>query len=411
MSNTAIPKVIKYLILFTFIFNLFSNIKAQLFNYEYRTEIYSNLENKSFELPEKINTFAKKINASLNNSMFFDIPFLLNSKKIREHLLKPKYYKQNVGKTIFVETEDSNIVECTYFDRKSDKLLIIGSGFTNVKEKMATFIHMFTDYDIIIFNLRGHGINDWKFYNPTTWRINPMHYFFRVNTRKTKLGAEEEKDVTAVVNYFRNMKNYDKVYGLGVCYSALIFIKAQGICQKEKGIKLFDKIILDGCWLSLRNFIQKLAQDTKLLYSPQHGGWKESWLTNKEWFRKFIFWLTRAIFKVDIDTVSILPYLDEIKETPILIFYGKNDLVVTRNEFETIWNNIKTEKTAIITSNAHVRNHIKEKEFYKLSCDLFLELPHKEFISCLKNEESLKQHYIKKINSFLNKGNYITQTL
>ena len=396
MSNPTISKVIKYLILFTFIFNIFENIKPQIFNYEYRTEICSYLENKSFELPEETNSFSKKINSTLNNSILFDVAFLLDNDKVKKYLLKPKYYKPNVGKTILIETEDSNIVECTYFNRNSDKLLVVGGGFTNIKEKMAPFTSMFTDYDIVIFDYRGHGIHKSKLFNPTTWRINPLDKFFNVDTRKTKLGITEEKDVIAVVNHFRETKNYNKVYGLGVCYSALIFLKAQGIWQKEKGKNLFDKIIIDGCWLSLRKFIQKLSKDLKLLCSPQSGGWKKSWLNKKKWIKKFLFWLVNTVFNIDIDAVSVMPYLDKIK-IPILYFYGKDDLVITRNEFETIWNNLNTEKTAIITSNQHVRNHIKEKEFYKLSCDLFLELPHKEFISCLKNQEILKQHYANKI--------------
>ena len=409
-------KILKNLTLLILILNLFSPIKIQAFStehetetnsfsektnplsYKYRTEVCSYLE-EGFELPKKINNIAKGINAPLNNSMFFDVPFLLDSRRVRKYLLKPKYYKPDVGKTILVETEDSNIVECAYFDRKSDKLLIVGGGFTNEKELMAPFLHMFPNYDIVIFDYRGHGIHDGKYLNPATWRINPAHRIFNVNIRKTRLGGEEEKDVTAVVNHFRNTKNYNQVYGLGICYSALIFIKAQSIWQKENNQKLFDKIIIDGCWLSLKKFITKLSQDLKLLCSPQYGGWKKTWLHKQSWFQKGIFGLANIVFNVDIDTVSILPHLDGIN-IPILYFYGKNDLVVTREEFETIWNKLDTEKTAIITSNPHVRNHIKEKEFYKLACDLFLELPHKEFISCLRDEKALKQHYINKIELF-----------
>lgn len=388
-------EITKKIIIFLTTLNIFCILQPKAFNYEYKTEIRSYSKNESFELPKEVNNFAKKINAPLNNSMFFDVPFLLNSKRIREYLLQPKFYKPDVGKIIFVETEDSNTVECMYFNRNSDKILFVGGGFTNAKELMAPFIHMFPNYDIVIFDYRGHGIHNGKYLNPTTWRINPFHRIFKVNTKKTKLGEEEEKDITAVVNHFKNAKKYEQVYGLGICYSALIFIKAQSIWQKTNNEKLFDKIILDGCWLSLKDFITKLSQDLKLLCSPQYGGWKKNWLNKKNWFQKYFLKLANIIFNVDIDKVSIEPYLNNI-DIPILYFYGKDDLVVSRNEFEKIWNQLNTEKTAIITSNPHVRNHIKEKEFYKLACDLFLELPHEEFISCLKNKKDLKQYYYKK---------------
>ena len=99
---------------------------------------------------------------------------------------------------------------------------------------------------------------------------------------------------------------------------------------------------------------------------------------------------------LDFDKVSILPYLDAIN-IPILYFYGKNDLVVSREEFETIWEGLNTEKTAIITSNPHVRNHIKEKELYKHLAESFFELNHQSFIDCLKNKEILIDFYVKKI--------------
>ncbi|MBD3272808.1 hypothetical protein GF385_00455 [Candidatus Dependentiae bacterium] len=382
----------KKIFLFILILNFLQELKSQEFCYEHETEICSYLEEKSFKLPKEIKQFAKKINASLNYSMFFDVPFLLNTKNIRKYLLKPKYYKSDIGKIINIETEDGNNVECIYFNRNSDKLIVIGGGFTNEKELMAPFVHIF-DCDIILFDYRGHGIHNGKYYNPKTWRINPIHRMFNVNTRKTKLGNEEEKDVIAVVNQFRNIKNYKKVFGLGVCYSALIFIKSQSIWLEKTKTKLFDKIILDGCWLSLKKFIKKLSKDIKLLFSTQHGGWKNNWLNKKDWFQKTLIWIAQKIFTVKFDSVSILEYLENIKDTPILYFYGKDDLLIKRKEFETIWNNLNTEKTAIITSKPHVRNHIKEKELYKLACNLFLKLPHKNFINCLKNKSFLVKHY------------------
>jgi len=82
----------------------------------------------------------------------------------------------------------------------------------------------------------------------------------------------------------------------------------------------------------------------------------------------------------------LLDYAPKIKNASILMFYGKNDYMVTRNEFEQLWNALSgIEKTAIITSNPHVRNHLKQKELYKMICDLYFQLPQEEMIACLRD--------------------------
>ena len=60
--------------------------------------------------------------------------------------------------------------------------------------------------------------------------------------------------------------------------------------------------------------------------------------------------------------------------------------MVKREEFEQLWNALSgVEKTAIITSNPHVRNHLKQKELYKMICDLYFQLPQEALITCLQD--------------------------
>ena len=44
-----------------------------------------------------------------------------------------------------------------------------------------------------------------------------------------------------------------------------------------------------------------------------------------------------------------------------------------------------------------VLSNTKQKELYKMICDLFLELPHNEFISCLMNKENLIKYEASKL--------------
>ena len=73
-----------------------------------------------------------------------------------------------------------------------------------------------------------------------------------------------------------------------------------------------------------------------------------------------------------------------------------------------MWNATATKKkAAIVTSNPHVWNHLKQKELYKLLIyDLFLQLPYEEFIACLQDKDrliawqtsSLVEHNTKNVN-------------
>ena len=361
------------------------------FSYNNKIEIFSPILNKSFALDPEIEGFAKAYNLMLNNSIFFDPEFILNSKSVRKYHLKPKHFQRNIGQLLEFIAQDGNIVPCTYFDRASDKLLVVGEGFTNDREIMSPFIDMFPDHDVILFDYRGQGLRE------NEWEFSPTKFLFNANCSKSGLGATEDRDVIAVIEAMKNKKKYTQIDGIGLCYSALIFVKAAGNKQ-EKNEKLFDHLILDGCWLSLENFTEKLVQDPKRICSPQYGGWKNNWLIKKLWFQKILLNLGQELFHTQFNQVSILDYISKIKDTAILYIYGKGDLVVNRHEFEIMWNNTKTkEKTAIITSNPHVRNHLKQKELYKLICDLFLTLPHVEFINCLKDKEHLINYQANKL--------------
>lgn len=394
----------------------------QQFSYDHKTEIaysyqsadgYKNVP--GFRLLPEIDAFACHVNQHLNQSILFDRSLLIDVKKTREYHTKQKPVQGNVGVLYDVTTQDGLTLGCTFFDRGSDTLLVVGSGFTNEREMMSPFIDMFPEYDVLLFDFRGHG------YTPgimcSTVDIdkpacNLAKGGFGIDSSVVGFGKYEHEDVISVISSFKNLRQdrsykqplryapYRQVFGLGVCYSAFIFLKT---AAQYPG--LFDKLVLDGCWLSLPLFVAKAKKDLLTLVNPQTGGWSDHWFFGHPWVQEAAEWIARNIIQLQLTDITLMDYAPKITDTPLLFFYGKNDYMVTREEFEQLWDNLPTkEKMVVITSNPHVRNHLKQKELYKLICDLFFQLPQAHVIQCLSNPADLVAHYKSKLDRFVPTG-------
>jgi len=379
--------------------------KKPLFSYAHKTEVAYNNE-PGFALNPIIENFAFTFNKHLNQSIFFDTSFIANTKKVREYHLKPKHYQENVGTLLNVKTKEGQLINCTFFDRNSDKLLVVGPGFTNPREYMSPFIDMFPDHDIVLFDFRGHGYKEFSLYNVESWPMNLLEVVPGVNIApdEVTLGREEDKDVAALIKAFKKRKSYAAVHGLGVCYGAFVFLKAAALYND-----LFDKLVLDGCWLSLPLFVEKVRKDFKTIWNPQVGGWGCHWLFGNQKFISILEWFTVNVIGLELHNLSLVDYLSKVQKTKVLFFYGKDDLMVHRHEFEQLWSLLDhVEKTVIITSNPHVRNHWKQKELFKLVSDLFFALDQQKFINCLQNPDYLAQYQTR---SLFNTFNLNTNTI
>ena len=352
--------------------------------YNYDTCILTNYKN--FELSQEVKNIAFNSNRSLGLSKFFDTSKIVDNIWVKNELQKDRTHQE-----LIAQTSDNKTIEFSYFNRGSDTLILIGPGFTNSKEKMVPFVHMFLDYDIAILNFRGHGHSEWRF--------SPLYHLTGIDSN-IQLGASEENDVFAVIETLTKNKKYKKIIGLGICFGAFIFVKAEAIA-KEKNLKLFDKLILDGCWLSLDLAKEKIFNDPYLIISPQHGGAPDylKYIFQNKVFKNSLEWCVESACSIKFAHISLEKYLKEIK-IPVLIFQGKNDLMISRSEFEEIWNNLETEKIAIITNNPHVHNHLRSKELYKLVCDMFMEENFSNFINILSDYKKLNETLITKTKSF-----------
>lgn len=343
----------------------------------------------SKDIPET----ALKINQELGLSKFFDTQKLVDSNWVEKEFKKDKSHSEHT-----VTIEDGYTLTYSYFSRGSKQLLIIGPGFTNSKEKMAPFVHMFTTYDIVILNFRGHG-------KSKDLKINPLYHTIGIDG-KVQLGAKEEKDIIAVVNDVKSKNKYEKTVGLGLCFGAFTMAKAE-IAENKKGNKLFDKLILDGMWSSLDKFAKKIADNPALIFNPQDGDASIFVRSIFDKIKSKVQLLIERLTGVSFDQIDITEDLKNIK-IPVLMIYGKDDLTITREEFETSFNNLGTkQKTAIITSNPHVRNHLKSKELYKLVSEVFIEKEFDEFIKTIDSKEKIEHFAQEQLRKKLSSKNYL----
>jgi hypothetical protein len=356
---------------------LASTIIGQSPNYNF--EYYAMSENHgSFELPQQTKNIAYNAYRLLGLSKFFDTSKITDSVWVNK-----EFQKDSTHSEFTTTTQDGHQVKSSFFNRNKDKLIVVGPGFTNPKETMAPFAHMFLDYDVIIVNFRGLGIKD-------SFTLSPLYHLLGIDC-KTQVGHSEHNDIFAAVDWARKNKEYKSITGLGVCLGAFVCAKAQGIAE-EQGIHLFDKVIVDGCWLTANKAKDKIIEDPWLIMDPQRGG--ASKFTKNFFKKKFVHQNLLKFIEyslgVNASSLEIQPHLKNIKKTPILIFYGKDDLMIYRDEFEDIWNNISTtEKAAIITSNPHVYNHLRSKELYKLICESFIEEGIQKTFDLLQNPNDL----------------------
>jgi len=112
--------------------------------YRYKTEVVP-AKGSSFALPDAVEELAKSKYSSMNNSPLFDVKFILQPQKVRSYQTKKKHYQYDVGSLMKFRTQDDVELDATYFDRGSDTLIVIGPGFTNERERMAPFTHLFTN--------------------------------------------------------------------------------------------------------------------------------------------------------------------------------------------------------------------------------------------------------------------------
>ena len=365
---------------------LFSIILSFVFSSLIFAETVIRTSSEDFSLDAEIEATAKKINSELSKSKYLDRKFLRNTEFVRNCNI------EDGGKLFAVVTDDGFELKGTFFNRNSDKLIIIGTGFYDPRERKSLFIDMFSENDVVFFDKRAEGCDngiDFSFCDAGSWQSTLAVKLLNVNPVVETFGIREHEDIIKVVDHFKNQKKYNQVIGLGLCYSAVLFAKVA-----YERPDLFTKLILDGCWLSIDNLIDKYLKHGRrmlpFLQTPEYLNWA---LLDREWFKYFaVHMVAKKIFGLQFDQshLSILDYLPSLN-IPILFVHGAQDIFTTPEEFEIIWEVLKNEnKVAWITQNAHARNHLLQPELYKLICELFIKHSTEDFSFYLQNPSVLK---------------------
>lgn len=74
--------------------------------------------------------------------------------------------------------------------------------------------------------------------------------------------------------------------------------------------------------------------------------------------------LAETVLRVDLDSISIIPYIKNIS-VPILFIFGSHDKFLNEQEIYKIWNDAtSTFKFALIAPFEHTRSYLKCKELY-----------------------------------------------
>lgn len=343
------------------------------FSYAYKTEVYNSLMECSQPLHSTMEKMALEQHSYLNNSFFYkDIQILSrNPRLVRKYQIQHKPHSAETGELVTVQTEDGVTIHGTWLNRQKKKLVVVGGGFTNHREQMAPLGDLYHDYDVLFLDLRGHGIDQGRGF------IKSMA---NIEAGTATFGHKEDLDVKAIVEYIRSRKKYDEVIGHGLCYSALMFVKAAALYPH-----LFDRLIIDGCWQSLYLTTQELATDLGKLALPQrHSRLHNNKFMQSPLIRSLVLTFAEQILATEFNTTSVLDYTPLLKDIPLLVVYSKDDALIPRSQFEQIWHSISApRKTAVLTSAPHVWNHLHKKELYREICTLFIENDHEEFTRLL----------------------------
>lgn len=235
-----------------------------------------------------------------------------------------------------------------FVDNKSKYVLVLGQAFPGSKESMKAFIqYLGSEFDYIIFDYRW--VRMFKFVCAFSTVIHPFQKFL----------GEEQEEVFAVVDFLHSKENerqikYKEIVALGECYSDFVFVKAQALAQQQ-GRPFFTRLILDSCWLSLKDFVNNICFDPCLPCSPQEGG--SPMFIKKFLALKYVHETISAVACFLTPQVSIEPYLSQLKNTPTLFIRGQSDLMVSNENFEKIWQaTASDQKVALFTPRPHSDN-------------------------------------------------------
>ncbi len=283
----------------------------------------------------------------LNETDYFD------TKRIKtDSELWKKVFAQEKAQTVTIKREGGGEINAVFFDRGSDKAVIVGQGFHARKEYLIPFLKICSGYDLLFFDYQGHRemLGTYACYGRSTLDA----YFI-----------EPQKDVCALGNFLRDRKSYRAIIGLGMCYSGLIFSGAQALSQ-DAGKPLFDKLILDSSISSLKEIALQVCRDPLLFWYPKEGGTPQTlqWFLGSWPVKAFASGLGWIFLGQQFSHITTENYLSHI-DLPVLFIRGEHDSLVSPEISRRLYESVRADSACMVTlPSQHTLNHIKFKELY-----------------------------------------------
>jgi len=299
------------------------------------------------------------------NDTYFNPRFLKQTDQVRSLLeeTKPVY--------ITVPGQFS----ATYFDRNSDCLMVVAAGFTNHREYMAPFLKLFPQYDILLVELPGHGIDGQE---SSSYRSLVSQTVLGIDIEQIGLGADEAEVISSATQHVKALKSYRTTIGVSRCYSAPFFAQAAVSYYQDHQEKLFDKLVFDSPFTAFVDFVPNFP---KLWVGRSKAPIIKHIYGNKIIGNGFYYlaqWITGKRFD---ECPAMTSLLAQLSHTDILLIHSSTDVAISMDDFERIWASLSDHEhsCALITSNPHALNHIKQKELYSWVIQSFVEHPFDQF--------------------------------
>lgn len=255
-------------------------------------------------------------------------------------------------------TSDNIVMDTVFFNRGSRTLVVVVPGLFRGWSQQLPCLKIFDQYDLLMFDQRGAGYSGLKSddpiikgkdvaslgYNCERPYIKDLGSYLKTDTKYWGWGDVESEDVRLVIEHYRNQKQqsdqvgYDQVIGVGLCYSAYVFARAQSQLPT-----LFDKLILDGV----------TETPTSTFSAPN----------NRRHVREFF------------DKITI----------PIMLVHGAKDECITQWSFNRIASAVRVPYIVFNSHTRHVVSLLHEPEAYKTVSNMFIDYFIEECAAILKN--------------------------
>ncbi len=287
-----------------------------------------------------------------------------NPTLIKDHTFQQTALSQEHARKVYFRTDDGLSIEGYFFDRHAKRALIVGQGCHAVKEKLLPFLKLFPDYDILFLDYR------WL-----QWQKTWCSFLAIIGNTLEKYLISPQLDATAAVTFLRTQKHYESVSGLGICYSGMIFCGAQERSLRERGVRLFDSIIIDCSMYSMEALAETVCADPLLIKNHREGGtpWPIRWVLSTWPVRMVVSLVGHMVLGRNFSQLTMASYLQKLQDTPLLFIQALDDKLVPIEYFWRMYKDMPKKTSCVLFVQAkHAWNHLTHKEWYAYMVDHFI---------------------------------------